>query len=88
VKQEETRTHSQGSDHTGDWTADGLSTFPQLPIDICGFDVIGELEIHTRQKVKKSQGLAVLGILSNALENLLDNYAASSDILSLIKAHF
>jgi hypothetical protein len=47
VKQEGTRTHSQGSDHTVDWTADGQSTFPQLPIDICGFDVIGELEIRT-----------------------------------------
>ena len=88
MKKKETAPESQSGDHAVDRTANGEPPFPQLPIDICRCNVVGESEIKMGEKSEELGSFTVLGIFSNALEDLLDNNAAGGHILSLVEARF
>jgi len=46
-----------------------------LSIDVGRFDVVRKLEIEPGEEAQEARGLTVLGILTNALQDLLDNDA-------------
>ncbi len=62
--------------------------FSQLSIDIRCFNVVRELEINAGEESEESRRLTILSLVPNALENLLDNNAARSNVLSLVEARF
>ena len=61
-------------------------TLPQLSIDIRGLEMIRELKINARQERKEAQSFSVLGIVTNTLQDLLDDNAGDGDVFSLIEA--
>lgn len=80
--------YGQGSNETVNRTENSESLFPQLPIDSSGFDVVRELEVNAGEESEESRRLTRLGIVPNALANLLNNNTAGSNVLSLIKTRF
>ena len=88
MKKEEAASHGQGGNEAVNRTANRESLFPQLPVDIGGFDVVRKLEINAGEESQESRGLSVLDVISNTLQDFLDNDAAGGNVLSLIEAGF
>ena len=75
---------SQDGNQAVHGTVDGEPLFSQVPVNIRRIHVIRELGINLRKKKQIFFNRAVLGIVPDPLEGLLNDHSRSKDMIALL----
>jgi len=79
---------SQDSDQAVHRTVDGQPLFSQVPVNIRSIHVIRELGINLRKEEQIFSNRAVLEIIPDPLEDLLNDHSRSEDMIAPAQAVF
>lgn len=79
---------SQDSDQAVHRAVDGQPLFSQVPVDIRSIHVIRELGINLRKEKQIFSNRAVLGMVPDPLEDLLNDHSCSEDMIAPAQAVF
>ena len=88
MEEGKTVAESQDGNQAVHRTVDGEPLFSQVPVNIRSIHVIGELGINLRKKKQIFFNRAVLGIVPDPLEGLLNDHSCSKDMIAPAQAVF